>query len=117
MDDTTTQPVLSDSKYNYLRYIVEIILPGAGTLYFTLATIWGLPYGEQVVGTLAAVALFSGLLIKISRTKYNRSDARFDGALNVDDTADEEFRLEFKKELPELANQDTVMLRVNKLSH
>lgn len=113
---TREKPILSDTAYNYLKYAVQIALPAVGTLYFTLASIWNLPYGEQVVGTITALALFGGVLIGINKHQYDRSEAKFDGALNVDHAADEEFRLEFKQELPSLAKQDTVTLKVNQLS-
>lgn len=112
-----TTPMLTNRAYNYTKYAVQIALPALGTLYFTLASIWGLPYGEQVVGTITAIALFGGVLIGVSKHQYDNSEQKFDGAMNVDHSADEEFRLEFKKELPDLADQDEITLKVNKLSH
>lgn len=111
-----TTPILTNRAYNYTKYSVQIALPALGTLYFTLASIWGLPYGEQVVGTITAIALFGGVLIGVSKHQYDHSEQKFDGAMNVDHSADEEFRLEFKKELPDLADQDEITLKVNNLS-
>ena len=37
-------------------------LPALGTLYFALAGIWGLPYGEQLVGTITAIDTFLGVI-------------------------------------------------------
>lgn len=116
METTNTKPILSNQTYNYLKYVVQIVLPAFGTLYFSLANIWGLPYGEEIVGTIAAVTLFGGVLLKLSDKQYKKSEYRFDGALKVDETQDEQFSLEFKQELPDLANQDTVTLKVDKLS-
>ena len=45
----------------------------AGTLYFALAGIWGLPYGEQVVGTITAVDTFLGVILGISTSQYNKT--------------------------------------------
>lgn len=114
---TREKPILSNPLYNYLKYAVQIVLPALGTLYFTLAQIWGLPYGGEIVGTITAIALFGGIVLGVSKNSYDKSEQKFDGALNVDHAADEEFRLEFKQELPQLAEQDTVTLKVNKLSH
>ena len=44
---------LTNKQYDILKWIALIALPAIGTLYFTLATIWGLPYGDQVVGTIS----------------------------------------------------------------
>ena len=46
-------------------------LPALGTLYFALAGIWGLPYGEQLVGTITAIDTFLGVILGISKSKYN----------------------------------------------
>lgn len=110
-------PLLSNTTYNYLKYTVQIALPAMGTLYFTLAGIWNLPYGEQVVGTITAIALFGGVMIGISKRSYDRSDTKFDGYVNVDNSVDDPYSLEFKKTLPALTeNQNEVTLKVNKLS-
>lgn len=63
---------MSDKTYDTLRFIAEIVLPAFGTLYFALAGIWGLPYGEQVVGTVTALDAFLGAIVKTSRDSYYR---------------------------------------------
>lgn len=64
--------VLSSKTYEVLKWIAQIVLPALGTLYFALATIWGLPYGEQVVGTITAVDAFLGTLLGLSTVNYNK---------------------------------------------
>ena len=64
---------MSDRVYNVLKYIAMIVLPAAGTLYFALAGIWGLPYAEQLVGTMTAVDTFLGVLLGISTAQYNKA--------------------------------------------
>ncbi len=64
---------LSNKAYDVLKWIAQIFLPAAGTLYFALAGIWGLPYGEQIVGTIVAVDTFLGVLLGISTKQYNKS--------------------------------------------
>ena len=63
---------LSNERYDFFRDLVEIYLPGLGTLYFALSGIWGLPYGEQIVGTIAAVCTFLGLFLKKSRIEHTK---------------------------------------------
>ena len=63
---------LSNKAYDVLKFIAQIVLPALGTLYFALAAIWGLPYGEQIVGTITAVDTFLGALLGISNEKYKR---------------------------------------------
>ncbi|MBQ6451602.1 MAG: phage holin [Solobacterium sp.] len=61
---------LDNKTYDILKYIAQIVLPAIGTLYFALAQIWGLPYGEEVVGTITAVDTFLGALLQLSSNQY-----------------------------------------------
>lgn len=78
---------MSDSVYDFLSSLVKYILPALGTLYFTLAQIWGLPYGEQVVGTIVAVTTAIGIMIGISKKNYDNEPYQFDGEIIVDTDA------------------------------
>lgn len=64
---------LSNRAYDVLKYIAQIVLPALGALYAALAKIWGFPYGEEIVGTIAAVDLFLGAILKISTDNYNKT--------------------------------------------
>lgn len=64
---------MSNKVYNILKWIAMYLLPAVGTLYFALAGIWGLPYGEQIVGTITAVDTFLGVVLGISTAQYNKS--------------------------------------------
>lgn len=64
---------MSNKTYGILKWIAMYLLPAAGTLYFALAGIWGLPYGEQVVGTITAVDTFLGVILGISTSQYNKT--------------------------------------------
>ena len=63
---------MTNKTYDVLKFIAQIILPAAGTLYFALANIWGLPLGEEVVGTITAVDAFLGAVLGISTAQYNK---------------------------------------------
>lgn len=65
---------LNDKTYDTLKWIAMYLLPAAGTLYFSLAGIWGLPCGEQVVGTITAVDTFLGVILGISTAQYNKAN-------------------------------------------
>lgn len=65
---------LPDKWYNVLKWITIIALPAIGTLYFALAGIWGLPYGEQIVGTITAVDTCLGVLLGLSTVQYNKTN-------------------------------------------
>ena len=61
---------MSNKLYDVLKYIAQIVLPAAATLYVTIAGIWGLPYAEAISGTIMAVDFFLGALLKISSDNY-----------------------------------------------
>ena len=67
---------MSNKVYDVLKWIAMLFLPAFGTLYFALAGIWGLPYGEQIVGTITAIDTFLGVILGISTAQYNK---RVDG--------------------------------------
>ena len=64
---------ISNKTYDVLKWIAQYFLPAAGTLYFALAGIWGLPYGEQIVGTVTAVDTFLGVILGLSSAQYNKT--------------------------------------------
>lgn len=63
---------MSGETYDKWKFIAQIFLPALGTLIFALASIWGLPYAEQIVGTITAVDAFLGALLGISTANYKR---------------------------------------------
>ncbi len=62
---------MSNKVYDILAYIGRIVLPACATLYGTLAGIWQLPYGEAIVATISAIALFLNALLKIQSNGYD----------------------------------------------
>lgn len=64
---------LSNKMYDLLKWIAMYFLPAVGTLYFALAGIWNLPYGEQIVGSITAVDTFLGVILGISTIQYNKT--------------------------------------------
>lgn len=65
---------MSNKVYDILKWIAQIVLPALGTLYFALASIWGLPYGQEIVGTITAIDTFLGALLGISSAQYRRQN-------------------------------------------
>lgn len=65
---------MSNKTFDILAYIQRIGLPAIGALYFALSQIWGLPYGEEIVGTITAVDACLGALLGISTAKYKKEE-------------------------------------------
>lgn len=67
---------MSNKVYDILKWVALIVLPAIATLYFAVAQIWGLPYGEQTVGTITAVDTFLGALLGVSNAAYNKQEVK-----------------------------------------
>lgn len=63
---------LSNKAYDVLKWIATYFLPALGTLYFAIASIWSLPYAEQIVGSITAVDAFLGAILGLSTYTYNK---------------------------------------------
>lgn len=70
--------MMTNKTYDIIKWFAQIVLPAIGTLYFALAGIWGLPYAEQVVGTIVAVDTFLGVVLGYSSSQYAKSEATGD---------------------------------------
>lgn len=106
--------MITGKLYNWLKFIALVLLPALGTLYFTLAQIWGLPAGEEVVGTIVAVDTFLGVILQISSTNYNSSTAQ--GVLTINENMEGkvyDLQLEGDPEL-ELDGKERAVFEVRK---
>lgn len=65
---------MSNKIYDVLKWIAQILLPALATLYFALSQIWGLPYGEEIVGTITAFDAFLGVCLGISSATYYKEN-------------------------------------------
>lgn len=61
---------MSNKTYDILKYIAQVALPAIATFYLAVAGIWGLPYAEQVGGTIMAVDTLLGTMLHISSKNY-----------------------------------------------
>lgn len=65
---------MSNNVYDVLKFIAQIILPALATLYVTIASLWGLPYPEEISGTVMAVDTFLGAVLMISSNQYHKKE-------------------------------------------
>jgi len=64
---------ITNQTYDILKWAAQVVLPAIGTLYFALAGIRGLPYGEQIVGTITALDTFLGVILGVSAATYKKA--------------------------------------------
>lgn len=63
----------TNKQYDVLKKLAVLILPLAEFIS-ALATIWGLPYGKEVVATLTALHAFLGACLNASSRNYYKED-------------------------------------------
>ena len=66
--------MMSNRTYDILKWVALVALDALGLLYSTIANIWLLPYGDEVLKTCAAVSLCLGALIGVSGATYSADD-------------------------------------------
>lgn len=105
---------MSTKAYTILKYIAQYVLPGLATLYFALASIWGLPYGEQIVGTISAINIFLATVLGISAYQYDKEGKNISGTLYLDELPNASVNsfIKFNQTEEEIADQKTIKLRV-----
>lgn len=106
--------LLSNEAYDFVLRLTKYVLPGLGTLYFTLAGIWNFPYAEQVVGTIVAVEAFLGVLLAFAKRSYEQVGVKYDGELIVDtkDPKKDVYTLDLHRQLEDVATKKELTLKV-----
>lgn len=67
---------MSNKVYNVLKFIAQIVLPALATLYVTIASLWRLPFPEEISGTIMAIDTFLGAVLMISSSNYNKKGGK-----------------------------------------
>lgn len=104
---------INNKIYDILKWIALYLLPALGTLYFTLSSIWGLPYSEQVVGTISSLETFIGILIGISTSTYNKNGK--DGVIEIDSSNPDKdiYRLSVNEPMENLKYKKSIVLNID----
>lgn len=64
---------MSNKVYDILKFIAQIVLPAIATFYVTIASIWGLPLGDEISRTVMAIDTLLGAILMISTANYKLS--------------------------------------------
>lgn len=80
--------IKNDKLYNILKYVALIFLDAVGVAYESLANVWSLPFGDEVMKTCTILSILLGTLIGVSSYSYNKSN------LLTDDESDDELLID-----------------------
>lgn len=69
---------MSNKTYDIIKKIALLIAP-AVVFMTALVDIWGIPYGSQIVATLAALDVFVGVAVEILAANYKKNQEKKDG--------------------------------------
>jgi hypothetical protein len=108
-----TNIFIKNHIYDKLKFIAQIVLPAISASYFALASIWGLPAAEQVVGTIAVIDVFLGSILGLSTKGYNASEAKYDGNMvfHTDPGGVAKYSLELNN-AESFANKNDILFKV-----
>ena len=62
---------MSSKTYDTLKFIALLITPII-TFLSTIINIWNVPYGDQIVATLAALDVLVGAIVVIAKANYEK---------------------------------------------
>lgn len=60
---------MNENLYNILKVIGRLVLP-LGTFIAAICQIWGLPYGDKITATLAALAALINAVLGVVSVNY-----------------------------------------------
>ncbi len=64
--------MLKNRVYDVLKWIALIMLPALATFYYGIATIWNLPYPEEIGKTITMIDTLLGCMLGVSTVRYNK---------------------------------------------
>ena len=63
---------MSSKTYDTLKFIALLIAPIA-TFLASFVDVWGIPYGRQIVSTVAAIDVLFGAVVTIAKKQYDKN--------------------------------------------
>ena len=108
---------MNDQVYDILKRLVQIVLPAFGVFYMSIGAAWDLPGTSQVSDTIIALCTFIGVILGLSSRSYNKSDAKYDGALDItqNDDGSKVYSLNLNNDTSILDSKKNVNFKVHKV--
>lgn len=109
-----TTPIFRNETYDRVKTAVQVVLPALATLYYAIATIWGLPSPEEIVATITAVTTALGVVLRVSSKQFAASEAKNDGVIehSVNEAGTPIFSLVLNGNPYDLIHRDKITFQV-----
>lgn len=65
--------MIPNKVYDIFKWLALVAFDAAGYFYQEIASIWNLPFGNEVLKTCVAISIFIGTLIGISSANYKKN--------------------------------------------
>lgn len=70
-------PLIKNNKvYDLAKWTAVVVLPALNVLWVAVATVWGIPFVQEVSTTLTAINTFLGALVGFSNAQYNSKEVK-----------------------------------------
>lgn len=64
---------MTNKQYDILKFVSLLIAPIAAFLA-SLVSIWGIPYGQQIVATVTAIDTLLGAIVVVAKTAHDKAE-------------------------------------------
>ena len=75
---------LSNTTYDILKYLGTIFLPALAVAYQSLADVWGLPFTNEIPGTILIIVTLLNTSLQISSTNYYKDQKNNQAVETID---------------------------------
>lgn len=70
---------LSNSTFDFIRFLAETGITAVGAFYAAVAEIWSLPYGKAVMASCLALSTLVGVFVDYQRKQHDKKAEFFEG--------------------------------------
>jgi len=114
--DPDVKPYLPQKWYDLFKALSSIVLPALATLILVVGGIWDWSNAEKIAGTITAIAVFLGLLVRSSSQRFQKSTKVGDVVVETTEEGGLRYSLEIGVPLEQLEKLDTLTFGVKKQS-
>ena len=82
--------MMKNKTYDILKIIALKVLPALEFSIIAIFKIWGIPYGAEIGGTIAALDTALGFCLGVSAKKYNALQQEFENEEKISHEVEED---------------------------